>query len=206
MAIAVDAEVRALCSANAVSGAVDVAIRAHGGEIMHLLISRSRDAELASEAYATFAEDVLRGMPRFEFRSSVRTWLYTLAHHALARVAKARGRRGAREQALDTDPSGSGPMAVVRSETPVYQQTETKLRLRALRERLCDEEQWLIELRTRDPAWRDIARIMIEDAAVDDVEIEREAVRLRKRFQKATSKLRRMAIEEGLLRPGEDEG
>jgi RNA polymerase sigma-70 factor (ECF subfamily) len=75
----------------------------------------------------------------------------------------------------------------------------------ALREQLPELERELLILRVnRQLAWLEIARIMTEattEAALNftDAELQTEAARLRKRFQKAKEKLRQLAEQAGLL-------
>jgi hypothetical protein len=53
----------------------------------------------------------------------------------------------------------------------------------------------------RREASREIAQVMLHDGeVVDTSQLEREAVRLRKRYQAAKQKLRALAVAEGLVR------
>ena len=53
--------------------------------------------------------------------------------------------------------------------------------------------------------WREIAQIMLRDGETpEDEDLEKEAGRLRKRYQLAKDKLRQMAVEQGLV--GGEEG
>ena len=79
--------------------------------------------------------------------------------------------------------------------------SETKQRLRALREGLPEAEQTLLILRVdRGLGWREIAQIMAgPDAGREDELLERAAARMRKQFQQVKAKLRALAQAEGLL-------
>ncbi len=182
-------------------------MEAFAGEVMRFLVARSADPQLASDAFAAFSEDLLRGLPRFEFRSSVRTWVYTLAHHALARTRQALARERSRSVTLSEATALSDMIARERTQTPPYLRTEVKRQLRALRGRLREDDQLLLDLRTtRRFSWKDIARICLgPDSGIAEAEITKEAARLRKRFQLVTQKLREMAESEGIFPPASED-
>ena len=105
--------------------------------------------------------------------------------------------------------SNAGPISQlaerVRSETAIAMRTTTRNRIVELREQLPIGDQMLLMLRVnRGLPWLDIARIMAKGSVDDAVDLPAEiltteATRLRKRFQKAKEKLRRLATEAGLL-------
>jgi hypothetical protein len=48
-------------------------------------------------------------------------------------------------------------------------------------------------------AWNEIAQVMFHEGEIVDIEVlEREAIRLRKRYQSAKEKLRKLALAEGV--------
>jgi RNA polymerase sigma-70 factor, ECF subfamily len=200
----VDEQVRALCAEQEVGAAVARILEAYGGEILRFLLRRTADAQLATEVFAVFSEDLCRGLPGFTFRSSVRTWVYALAHHALSRVGAKHARNRARELPISDVRTNSRLIAGERSETPAFLRTETKERLLALRRRLPAHDQTLLDLRlVQRFSWKDIARVYLGPDEVGDAgRVEKEAMRLRKRFQLVGDKLREMARAEGLL-PGD---
>jgi RNA polymerase sigma-70 factor (ECF subfamily) len=201
----IEARIRAACDAADLQRAATLLLESYGGEIFRFVASRLRDVELASEVFSEFAEDLWRGLRGFRWVCSARAWAYTLARHAASRALRQRRRRGIHYVSL----SHAGPLsevaAHVRSETSLALRTEPKDRLAELRHRLADEDQALLVLRVnRGLPWLDIARIMkagsVEAAmAITPDELNAEASRLRKRFQKAKEKLRRLAEEAGLL-------
>jgi RNA polymerase sigma-70 factor (ECF subfamily) len=81
--------------------------------------------------------------------------------------------------------------------------TENKSQIRQLRERLPQADQALLILRiNRRLGWTEIARILGDEGeASDAATLAREAARLRKRYQTAKEKLRRLAEAEGLVEP-----
>ncbi|HEX3772210.1 MAG TPA: hypothetical protein VHV30_15140, partial [Polyangiaceae bacterium] len=75
-----------------------------------------------------------------------------------------------------------------------------------LRESLPVEDQSLLILRiNRKLDWKEIAQVMADEGgAVPDETLTKEAARLRKRYQLLKEKLRRMAIEQGIVPPDEE--
>ena len=197
--------IRAAFSRGDLSDAATVLLEVYGAEIFGFLAGRLRDVDLASEVFGDFTEDLWRGLAGFRWVCSARAWAYTLARHAASRAIRQRRRRGARVVPL----SRAGPLSEiaerVRSETSLVLQTETRSRIAQLREQLPVHDQMLLMLRVnRELPWLDIARIMANgslEAALElgPEELTAEASRLRKRFQKAKEKLRRLATEAGLL-------
>lgn len=89
-----------------------------------------------------------------------------------------------------------------RSATQMHQRTDVKDKIRALRERLPQEDQTLLILFVdRNLPWREIAMVVHEQGEqLDDAALDREAARLRKRFERVKSELKALAIAEGLLK------
>jgi RNA polymerase sigma-70 factor (ECF subfamily) len=80
--------------------------------------------------------------------------------------------------------------------------SEAKSQLARLRERLPADDQMLLILRIhRKLAWSEIAQIVLHKGEMaDQAALEKEAIRLRKRYQLAKEKLQKMALKEGLVR------
>src|SRR5215471_1269405 len=95
-----DAEIRAACEAGDHARAVTVLLYIYAGELLSFLIARLGDRVRGEEAFSLLAEDLWVGLPKFEFRSSVRTWAYMVARHVAARYARASARRKARNLTL----------------------------------------------------------------------------------------------------------
>jgi RNA polymerase sigma-70 factor, ECF subfamily len=85
---------RSHCGSQRWDEATKLAIEGYGHEIFGYLSAAASSETDAEDAYATFCEALWRGLPRFRFASSVRTWAYVLARHALADARQPR-RRGA---------------------------------------------------------------------------------------------------------------
>lgn len=171
--------------------AATVAIRTLGPEIVGYLTALLHDRVEAGEVFSQFAEDLWRGLPGFRAESSLRTWAYRLARHALLRHRRAPFRR--RGERLDTTQASALAGSIMAS-TAVRQEWRAQ-QLARLRSVLDDDEQTLLILRVdRALSWTDVAEVL----AGEDGERPDEAT-LRKRFERLKDKLAHAAKEEGLL-------
>jgi RNA polymerase sigma-70 factor (ECF subfamily) len=198
----VDEVVRAALATGDAQKAATAAIEAYGGEILSFLCARLRSQSDGAEAFSMFAEDFWKGLPGFAFRCNLRTWLYTIARNAANRYAVSPQHKRGRNLTL----TGNAPLSQLiehaRSATAIHMRTDVKDRMRALREQLDVEDQTLLILHIdRALPWRDLALVMRgEEAALDGEELEREAARLRKRFERVKAQLKELAIKEGIVR------
>lgn len=179
-------------------GAATLAIETYGAELFGFLQALARDEDVAAEAFSTFAEDLWKGLPKFRWESSLRTWCYALARNALHRVRRDPARRAARNVPLShVGSTMSGLAAAMRTATAQHLRTDVKDRFAELRARLDPEDHALLILRVdRKMSWRDIARAMQGE---ETEELEKRAAALRKRFERAKNLLRDLAAESGLL-------
>jgi RNA polymerase sigma-70 factor (ECF subfamily) len=181
-------------------------LEAYGREVLGFLIAHVRDDEAVAEIFSQLAEDLWRGLKDFRWRCSARTWTYTLAHHAAQRHARHAQVRRKRLVPL----SAAGPISELadrlRTATLPIARSLARDRLTRLRETLSPEDQLVLVLRVdRNLAWKEIAQVVLGDGESAEPEaIEKEAVRLRKRFQLIKEELRRLAHEEGLNSAGSD--
>ena len=184
--------IQALCEAGNHGEATTAALRTYGVELLGFLRALAGNPDLAAEAFAELGEDVWKGLPKFRWESSLRSWLYALARNALAQLRRDPRRRRERNLPLSIAPEMA---AVVRTITREIQRTEVKDEFRVLREQLDPEEHEILLLRLdRDMAWKDIARILGGDGDLDT-----RAAALRKRFERARDRLKKLAIEHGLI-------
>jgi RNA polymerase sigma-70 factor, ECF subfamily len=184
--------IRAACDAGDLQTAATAAIQLYGIELLGFLRAIANDNDLAAEAFAELGEDMWKGLPKFRWESSLRSWLYTLARNALNQLRRDPRRKRVRNVPLSAAPEVA---AVVRTVTRDIQRTEVKDEFRVLREQLDPEEHELLLLRLdRQLAWKDIARILGGDDDVDS-----RAATLRKRFERAKERLKKLAIERGLI-------
>ncbi len=191
---------RILCQRGKHAEAATLLVRSYGTEISSFLQSRLRHEADADDVFSQFLERLWKGLPGFEWRSSARTWCYTLARHAAdSRHASAKRRR---EAPLSlSHPDWQRAIDMVRTQTRIYQRTQTKDQMRELRQQLSQDEQALIILRVdRKLDWRELAQVMLYDGEPPErADLDKDAVRLRKRFQLAKDKLRQLAVDAGLF-------
>ena len=189
---AVEAPLRAAAERGDWERAVTQALRLYGAELLSFLQAVAKNDDLAAEAFAELGEDLWRGLPSFRWSSSLRSWLYTLARNALNQLRRDPRRRAERNLPLSVAPEVED---VLRTATRDIQRTEVKDAFRELREELDPEEHELLLLRLdRELSWKDIARITGGDADVDA-----RAATLRKRFERAKERLKKLALDRGLI-------
>jgi RNA polymerase sigma-70 factor (ECF subfamily) len=193
-------ELRAAFDSGRMQDAATAVLSTYGDEILSFIHSRLRHRADSDEAFAMFAEDLWNGLPSFGWRSSVRTWAYTLARNATIRYASASDRRAARNLPLSCPGAVAALVERVRETTECYKRTAVKDQFRELRERLDLEDQTLLILRVdRNMSWRELAQTLSGTVDLDEAMIERESARLRKAFERVKRELKRLSEAEGLL-------
>jgi RNA polymerase sigma-70 factor, ECF subfamily len=164
--------------------AATLALEAYGPEILGFLVAVLRDTADAHDVFGTFCEDFWVGLPKFRGDARLKTWAYTLAHHASARFIRDPHRR--RAAGISAYPALSAIEARIRTETPSFMGRAAKDLVTRLREQLSPEEQALLTLRIdREMAWDDIAQVLDTAPAT-----------LRKRFERVKERLKTLAAEE----------
>ena len=179
-----------LHAASDYEGAAAIALRGYGTELARHLQRVLCDDGAADDAFSLTAEWIWRGVKDFRQESSLRTWLYKLAQHACSRIFRDKHRK--RRAPLDTA-ALAGLVAEVRDSTAAYRKTEVKDAVREIRTKLPELDRALLALRVdQGLSWRDIADVLSsEDEALSEATV-------RKRFERAKSRLRELAIEAGL--------
>jgi RNA polymerase sigma-70 factor (ECF subfamily) len=204
---ALERRIRAHFDAGDRKKAATALLEGYGREVLGFLISRLRDRDAAAEVFSLFTEDLWKGLDGFRWECTARVWAYALARHAAARYIEDAQKRRKRQVPL----SHAGPLSAIeqkiRTATLAAARTESRSRVEKLRDSLPVEDQMLIVLRVnRKLDWKEIARVMAADGpAAGDAALAKEAVRLRKRYQLAKDRLRRMAVEQGLVPADGDE-
>jgi RNA polymerase sigma-70 factor (ECF subfamily) len=191
-----EARIRELRESGDLRAAAATTVSGYGPEVLGFLDTVLRDHEAAREVFSQACDDLWRGLPSFEGRSSMRTWFYVLARHAASR----RRRASRRERRCDPlSEVADGLAAHSRAATPWYLGTTALRGVRAIRDALPDSDRALLVLRVdRQLSWLDIALIFapkVEGAAHTRV-----AARLRKRFQAVKADIRVRALRAGLVR------
>ena len=195
----VDSEVRRAMDGGDTATAVTLLLQEYGPQLLGYLTTLS-SAGQAREIYSMLAEDLWRGLPGFEWRCTLRAWLYTLARNARARYLLGEKRRAALEEIVP--PEWLRELALrTRSPTPLHLKAEVKDAMRALRQKLSEQEQTLLMLRVdRGMSWPELVVILDEQRANE--RLATAAARLRQRFQSLKDKLRELAHAEGLIPDG----
>jgi RNA polymerase sigma-70 factor (ECF subfamily) len=190
MGVDLDARVSEPLAAGDQRAAATAALEIYGPPIHGYLIAVLRSQSAADEAFALFAEDVWRGLPGFRGASSFRTWVYKVAWHAAMRhLRDPFARRGRRLRTSEASAIADRVSAAASRDA----RKELADRLSRLREALTPDERALLVLKVdRELKWREIAEVLSTPKKPVD-----EAV-LRKRFERLTEKLRRLAVEHGL--------
>lgn len=124
--------------------------------VLRYLRSRVGDPMAAEDLAADVFEQALLGWPRFQRRSSPRTWVLGIAHHVLAQHWRRAGRIGRQE------PLGEGHLVEEDGgpEAEIERREDAGLLHRAI-QRLSDEEQNLLALRyAAELSFEEIAAIL----------------------------------------------
>jgi RNA polymerase sigma-70 factor (ECF subfamily) len=197
---ATEALIREACDAKDFERAATLAVEHYGAELLGFLVVHMRNADDAGEVFQLWSEALWRTLPSFEWRCSIRTWAYTLARRSAGHYRR-RERRHEADNLLTQLSRLSVAVERVRTATLAYKRTEVKDRFQELREQLSDEDQTVLILRIdRELSWLELAQIMLgEEQTPSDEQLKTEAARLRKRFQHAKERLRKMAEDAGLL-------
>lgn len=198
----VEAEIARLRAAGQLREGATLAIENYGAEVLSFLEMMLRDRADSADAFSQACEDLWKGLSRFEGRSSMKTWFYTLARHAASRL-----RRSVHSDRLVTISEMSDVADRVRSRTRPHLKTEIKVGIAAIRATLDEADRMLLVLRVdRGMSWNDVARVMANEGDDDsEDEISRAAARLRKRFQSVKETIRERAIATGLIASADDE-
>ncbi len=192
--MASEQQVRAHVEAGQIHAAVALAVTLYGREVHAFLVTLVGPDD-ADDAFQDACADVLTGLPRFEWKASLRTWFYVVARNAATRRATAPHRRPERRLPLSDAPELE---AAVRTATAPHLRTDVKDAFAAIRAALAPDDRALLYLRVdRELSWNDIAHALFPDEAAANTT--RVAARLRKRFQTVKDDVRERAVAAGLL-------
>lgn len=198
--------IRAAFDRGAHDQAATLAIELYGHEIFSFIGSQLREPNAAGDAFSDFSELFWRTLPRFEWRCSLRTWMYLLARRALSRERRDARKRKQHETKLSKPSLLPEAVERVRTQTAAHFQTAIKDRFQSLRAELSEEDQIVLVLRVdRGLSWAELAEVMLgsvmlgSDETPTPARLATEAARLRKRFQLAKEHLRKRAEEAGLV-------
>lgn len=193
--MAIDTDLEQTIAAHLAAGdhaqAATAALAGLGPQILGYLHARLRDEDAANDVFSQFSEELWKSIGTFRAESSFKTWAYKLVMHGIGRYRRDPYRRRGQ-------PIASGELSAlvqdVRSRTAPFQRTEVKDKIARLRESLDPEDQSLIFLRVdQGLSWTDVAEVVsAEGEAVD-------TATLRKRFERAKQRLRKLAEDAEIL-------
>jgi RNA polymerase sigma-70 factor (ECF subfamily) len=176
----VEARVMAALRAGDERGAATEAIRGYGPRILGYLVQLLRDEDDAADAFALFAEQLWKGLPRFERRASLKTWAFKVAWSAAMHVRDDAWRRLGRPLRSS---EASRLADDVRTTTAVKLERQRR-ELEELKATLTPEEQTLLVLRLDQKlSWEDVAEVLSQDGARVD------PAALRKRYERIKARL-----------------
>src|SRR5690606_378910 len=115
-----EAAIRTMCERELWQDAATAIMERYGRELLEYLVAIARSEADGADAFSQFTEDLWRGLPRFRWQASVRTWCYTLARNALSRVRRQPHRRPGRAIALSDAPEVARLAENLRSTTIIY--------------------------------------------------------------------------------------
>jgi RNA polymerase sigma-70 factor (ECF subfamily) len=169
------------------------ALKTYGTEIYALLASLHRPDRDADDVFSLFCEQLWRSLPRFEGRSTFRTWAYAIAWRVSSRY---RMKEKARREVFASSTDFAALAKQIRTSTASRLRKDRTSRLRRWRETLPADDQMLLMLRIdRELDWKDLSRVMNPDVELSAEDLVRESARLRKRFQSIKERLRELLRE-----------
>lgn len=187
-----EAPLRAACERQAWNEATTLILELYGRELLEFLIATARSEVDGSEAFSIFTEHLWKGLPRFRWTASARTWCYTIARRALSRLRRDPHRKSDRAVPLGDSPEVAALAHRVRTETLSYLRSAAKDRVAELRDDLDPDDQALLILRIdRKLAWRDVALAFADEDDLDPAELTRRTAAVRKRFERIKQELKR---------------
>jgi DNA-directed RNA polymerase specialized sigma24 family protein len=173
--------------------AADV-IHLYGPEIFGFLVGVLGDNRSSRDVYGGISDRVLRDLPGFSWRCSLRTWTYAMARAELAHHR----RRATRVPARPSQVPASVPDPTT---TISCRPTNLRSKIATLRACLQEEDRELLILRIdRGFDWHELAVISLGEGAAP-LEIERESTRLCARFAVVRDELAASARQQRLLGP-----
>lgn len=171
------------------AGAAEAALREHGPAVLRYLRSLLRDRDESDDAFSMFSEQVWKRIGTFRGQGGFEVWLFRIAFREALRLGEEGWRR--RRKALPT--TDAGRIAAEVRRTASLSRERRMDALDRLRASLSFEDQHLFVLRVdHGLSFRDIAATLGEGGGVDEATA-------RKRFERAKTRLAKLAKAEGLL-------
>ncbi|HLL85124.1 MAG TPA: sigma-70 family RNA polymerase sigma factor [Longimicrobium sp.] len=181
--------IHGLCLRGELNRAIEAALGLYEKPIRALVYALVRAPDLADDAFATFREHLVKGLPKFEWRSSLRTWMFRVARNAAYRVLDSNNRS---EESIDEMESLRAPGD--RTGTDPWRKTENKNWLRSLVDMLPEEDRLLLNLRVYQRLeWLDVARVMLLEEEPGEEALRKKAATLRHRYIRVRDELMKLA-------------
>ncbi len=197
-----DERIRAALAQSNLDEATTLALEAYGPELLGFLLALLRSPVDAGDAFSDASIDVWRGLPGFQWQSSLRTWLYVLTRRAAYRLNRDPRRRGERAVPFSAV-SRVSKLTVALRNTELPRLEAQANALAEIRRKLDPDDQVLLVLRVdREMGWKEIAEVLDQvggqsgDETTD--ELDAGAARLRKRFMRIKEQIREMAKKAGV--------
>lgn len=151
-----DRQCHELLSQNRGRDACTLIARVLGSEVRGYCRGMMASASTGDDLYQDVLEAALVGLPSFQFASSIRTWVYAIAHHLVLRRLRRYSRR--KVVRLETGQADGLPGTDLRSQESREHRRELVMELR---DRLAPEDREVIILRAeRELSFRDIATVL----------------------------------------------
>lgn len=195
----IERSIRELVEGGDIDGATTLAVKEYGPELHSFLCALARDPARADEAFSDMIERLWKGLAKFRWEATVRTWAYQLARHALHAVRRDPRARVERNLPLSVVTSMA---AVPRTSTAPFARSSVKSEIRQMIEALDPDDYELMVLRLdQGMAWKDIARATADDE-LDGTALDQRAAACRKRYERIKEQLRVAAAQRGLIDGG----
>ena len=156
----------------------------YASEVRAFLRPRTNSRVSTEEVFSAFSEDVWKGLPGVRADGRIRSWIYVVARNALARHLRSKQRWRSRHVAAELDELQAERRSIA-SQLGDLGELQPLLAAVAEADRLLLEQRLVLAM-----PWRDIA---LGRGLTSEVELTREAARLRKRFQLLLQSLRERA-------------
>ncbi len=192
-----EAKIRSHFDAGELEHAATVALEGYGRELLGFLVATMRDEQDARDVFSQVSEDLWRGLPNFGWRSSFRTWSYSLARNAAGRFRRTPHNQRHRRVPLSAISEVANRVC---TRALPHLRTEIKDRFAELRQSLDPDDQALLILRVnRRMTWKQIAQVLDAASIDDDAAIDRAAARFRQQFHAVKARMHDLAERDGLL-------
>jgi len=190
-----ESSIQALLTDGEIGEATQEVLLLYGDKIYGYLVNLTHDPDLARDLFQLFSVDLWRAIERFEWRSSMKTWTFTIARrrwlqHVRSPASQQPAQLSTREE-LDLQ-------ARARTLTLEWRKTAAHDALSAAIEDLPAQERELLNLRIAQKLeWIEIAALLHEDEQpLEGDALTRASASLRKQYQRTKNKLKAQ------LRPG----